>query len=160
MATGKAVDNSKNDSSWGGKRPGAGRPQGKANAATIERAAIKRALQDRVAQHVDRLFHAQMTLAEGVTYLYRIDQDSKGKNLPAVRVDDPGEIKAFIDGEVDGDSYYYITTDRPDNRAIDSLLDRAFGKADQKLEASGPDGRPLLLINMDPEGGDPSTVNL
>ncbi len=31
-----------------------------------------------------------------------------------------------------------------DNRAIESLLDRAFGKATQALEMSGPDGEPLL----------------
>lgn len=30
-----------------------------------------------------------------------------------------------------------------DNKAIDSLLDRAFGKPTQAIEMSGPDGEPL-----------------
>lgn len=145
-----ANENSKNESSWGGARPGAGRPTGKQNASTMERAAIKKAFEERVAANADRLFNFQMTLAQGVTYLFRIHTDEKGNKSKPELVESQAEISAYLNGEYDGDpeDYYFITTERPDNKAIDSMLDRAFGKAPQKLEHSGPDGEPIAFVDM------------
>ncbi len=49
---------------------------------------------------------------------------------------DADEIMAYVDGDADRDAYYYITTKLPDNKAIDSLLDRTFGKAEGKLDVT------------------------
>jgi hypothetical protein len=123
----------------GGARPGAGRKPGVMEPKTIERMAIIEAFRDRVAKNADRLFNAQINLAEGTTHLFRIDKDSKGNNLPAVLVESTEEIRQYLDGETD-DSYYYITTKQPDNRALDSMLDRAFGKAQQSVQLDGEVG--------------------
>lgn len=114
----------------------------------MERAAIKKAFEDRVAGVADRLFNSQMALAEGLQILFRVDKDDKGHDLPAVQVTDAEEIKAYIDGTTEGSEYYFISTRTPDNKAIDSMLDRAFGKAPQKLEHSGPDGEPIAFVDM------------
>jgi hypothetical protein len=55
---------------------------------------------------------------------------------------DPDEIKLALDetssqGEAAvGESYYFVTDIPPDNKAIDSMLDRAFGKAVQSIEVN------------------------
>jgi hypothetical protein len=121
----------------GGKRPGAGRPRGKLNKINEQRLKAKEQFITRVNKMVDELFNAQATIAKGTSYLYRIDKDTKGNNLPAELVTDPSEIKDYIDGVLDqGDSYYYITTERPDNKALDSMLNRAFGKPDEHLDVT------------------------
>jgi hypothetical protein len=115
-------------------------------AKTVERMAVIEAYRDRVAQNADRLFNYQMTLARGVSYLYRMDKDKDGSEK-AVLIEEQDEIVAYLDGNTDG-KYYFISTDKPDNRAIDSMLDRAFGKAPQKLEHTGEDGAPIAFIDM------------
>lgn len=147
MAEPDELENSEKQSSWGGKRPGSGRKPGTANQSTIWRAKVKRELQDRIAAHAEALLNSQLTLAKGVSYLYRIDKDSKGNNLRPVLVTIPGEIEDYLAGNADEDSYYYITTERPENRAIDSMLDRTFGKAEQSLDLKNTDGslKPLVV---------------
>jgi hypothetical protein len=93
----------------------------------MERAAVKQAFEERAAKNAARLFNSQMALAEGLQILFRVDKDSKGNDLPAVQVTDAEEIKSYIDGTTEGSEYYFISTKTPDNRAIDSMLDRAFG---------------------------------
>lgn len=129
-----------NSSGWGGAREGAGRPKGSMNASSKERMKIKQALQERIAQHVDRLFNAQMTLAEGATMLFRVEKTEDGVAKKPELITDEDTIKRFIeecggyDGVMDGTDYYFLTTKLPDNKAIDSMLDRAFGKAEAKLD--------------------------
>lgn len=136
----------------GGARPGAGRPLHSKNPDTIEREEALRQFKSRVAKRVDRLFNAQVTLAEGSTILLRVDKDSKGKKLPAVQVTSPEEMKQFIDelggqdGEMNGSSYYFLVAQKPDNMAINSLLDRTFGKPDQAIKHSGDTANPIALI--------------
>src|ERR1043165_6533784 len=57
------------------------------------------------------------------------------------------EIQAYLDDDVDQDDYYYITTHTPDNKAIDSLMDRAFGKARQTIGLDGGgEGKPIPIL--------------
>ena len=147
MSSMSSVENSKGNSSHGGARPNAGRPKGSMNEETKEKKRVKAAIVERINKNADRLFNAQMSLAEGTSFLYRQDKDDKGKKLPAVQVTDPGEIKAFIDGEHQDDksSYYYIATERPDNRSIDSMFDRSFGKPQQSIDHTSGD-KPLPIL--------------
>jgi hypothetical protein len=64
----------------GGIRPGVGRPKGSLDTRTIEKKEAKKQFIDRVIKSVDRLFNAQVSLAEGCSYLYRIEETGEGKN--------------------------------------------------------------------------------
>lgn len=112
----------------------------------------------------DELYIAQRTLARGQTFLYKIEKERiegpKGgvsyRSKPPKQVTDPEEVLRYLEREVDkanGDiedefdrsaTYYYITTKEPSNQALDSLLDRTFGKAVQAVELSGKDGVALF----------------
>lgn len=128
----------------GGRRPGAGRKKGSKNRATLEQQAVKKAFDQRVLRTVDRLFDSQMTIARGASYLYCIDTDEKGNKSKPRLVTAEWEIEQFLNGEThDPSQYYYITTERPDNKAIDSMLDRVFGKAKQIHEGGGPESSPI-----------------
>ncbi|MEW6126739.1 MAG: hypothetical protein AB1757_06850 [Acidobacteriota bacterium] len=131
----------------GGKRKGAGRKKGSLNKTTLEKKAAEDQFINRVIQNVDKLFNAQISIAEGCSYLYRVDQIGEGskKREEHVLVTDPEEIKAYLDGNTE-DTYYYITTKTPDNKAIDSLMDRAFGKAVTKIAGTGDDGEVIVKI--------------
>lgn len=127
----------------GGKRTGAGRKPGGKNKATLEKQAIQEAFNQRVLLHADDLFNAQYKLAVGAQVVMRIDetQGKKGgePKREHVLVTDAKEIKSLLDehdggdGEVDG-TYYYFRTVPPDNRALDSLLNRTLGKAKDSVD--------------------------
>jgi hypothetical protein len=135
----------------GGSRRGSGRPKAAKNKATLEKQKVLEAFSQRVMAKADALFNAQYGLAVGSAKVFRIDEEGEGKNKKRIHtlVTDEDEIKALLDeheggaGEVDG-SYYYITTQSPDNKALDSLLNRAFGKPKETHEVTGPEGGPLL----------------
>ena len=114
----------------GGFRPGSGRPRGSKNKLTKEGKVQEVKIKERIIKNLDDLLNSQLSLAKGLSYLYKIRmRNVGGKRKPEhIRVTDPKEIKAFLDGDAE-DEYYYITTKTPDNKAIDSLIDRALGKA-------------------------------
>lgn len=143
-----------------------GRPLGVRNALTLEREAVLEAWKQRTFRFLDVLQDSQMTLARGQTFLYRIDKEfvatGKGplggfyKKLRPVIVEDPEEIRNFIEREGEGSNpadddndsgsaYYYLTTKEPNNQAIDSMIDRATGKAIATTQHTGADGGPLEI---------------
>jgi hypothetical protein len=134
----------------GGKRPGAGRRAGSRNKKTLEKAAVMEAFNQRVMNAADRLFNAQLQLAVGSMKVFRIDEVKTGNLVKRnhVQVTDVHEIKALLDehegnnGEVD-DKYYYFTDVPPDNRALDSLLNRTLGKPKETVEHSGTVMQPV-----------------
>ncbi len=126
----------------GGARANSGRPKGSMNKATKKKKAVEEEFKQKVMRSATRLFNAQMAIAEGVKYLWRIDKDKDGKKEKPVIVTDPDEIEEFLADEIDSGSYYYISTEKPDNRAIDSFLDRLFGRAVQSTDITSG-GKPL-----------------
>lgn len=135
----------------GGRRPGAGRPKGKMNAKSIEKMHVKKEFEDRVASHADALFNAQITLAMGTQYVFMRYKTKTAKGMrwsKFERVTDPDEIIKFLDGDFkkSENEYYMITADKPDAHAIDSLLDRAFGKAPQNLNIKDDRPDPIASI--------------
>ncbi len=98
-----------------------------------------------------------MSLAVGNVLLFRVDQDEKGKELPAVQVTSAEEIKAYIDGDTEGECDY-ITAKLPDNKAIDSLLDRTFGKPEQSIDLKSKGKRltaaPVIVSTIKPRDAD------
>ena len=106
---------------------------------------VQAEIQARVSRNATKLLNAQMNIAEGCTFLYVKRKNKKGELGQAELIEDQETIRAFVDGELSGgDDYYYISTQRPENNAINSLFDRAFGKPVQKTELTGAGGTPLL----------------
>jgi hypothetical protein len=120
-----------------------GRRKGSKNKKTLEKEAALARFQERVRAAVDPLFESQFTIAQGCTYLYFVP---RGTKQPVI-VKDPVKIALHLKGELKSSKgeYYFITTERPDNKAIDSLLDRTFGKAPYNVELGGT----LRLANDD-----------
>lgn len=127
----------------GGKRKGAGRPKGRKNKATLEKKAIQEAFNQRVMQHADKLFEAQLQLAVGSVQVYRVDEKKVGKKTTRehVLVTNPNEIKDVLDGTDAsggkvGDDYYFVTTVSPNNQAIEGMLNRTLGKPTENKQIS------------------------
>lgn len=135
----------------GGKRPGAGRKRGSKNKKTLEKAAIAEAFNQRVMTQADALFNAQLALSVGSIKVFRIDEeeDANGKvKRIHTLVTDPEEIKQVLDEHdggagIVGENYYFVSNVSPDNRAIDSLLNRSLGKPKETHEVTGKDGGPI-----------------
>lgn len=133
-----------------------GRPKGKKNPATLEKEAVLAVYREKIMKSADVLFRSQLHLAAGQTYLYKIEKELQigpkgGKKYVASRpklVTAQSEIEEYlmgltVEGDIDDNddkngTYYFITTKDPDNKAIDSMLDRALGKAVQPH--AGSDG--------------------
>lgn len=119
----------------GGAREGAGRPKGSENQDTKKRRLAHSIFKDRVAQHANKLFNAQLDKAVGEKFLFvktTINKGKKNERTETSIVTDPEIIKQFLDDELnqDGDDeWYFISTKGADNYAIESLLNRAFGTA-------------------------------
>lgn len=135
----------------GGKQPGAGRPKGSKTKATLEKEAIKKVFDQRIMKVADRLADAQISLATGSQYLYKIEKEEiigpkGGKSYRAkkpVLVTSRYEIEAYLEGVVEGDiaddrdpraTYYFLTAKDPENTAIDSMFNRVWGKPRESVD--------------------------
>jgi hypothetical protein len=134
-----------------------GRPKGSKNPETLEREAVMKAYRERILINAQEIFSLQMQNARGCTYLYKTQCTGRGKDRKCkyMQVTDPEEIENYLNGlydEVDRGSgvdegYYQITVDKPDNKSLYSMLDRAFGKAPQSLDltSKGESMQPLIV---------------
>lgn len=146
----------------GGARPGAGRKKGTKSAKTLEREAVLAAFRQRAMKIADLLLDSQLTLARGQTFLYKIEKEWRGNDkkgywhkLPPKLVTSQIEIESYLEGRVEegdedndqdpGATYYFLTTKEPNNQAVDSILDRTFGKSTQGVELSGKDGGSIKI---------------
>ena len=113
-----------------------GRPSGRKNAITLEREAQLERFRQRVFQAFDPLITAQLSLARGLSYLYKLDLDGDGNQGKPILVTDPEEIRAYLADDYNtlDTTYYYITTKAPETAALKDLWDRALGKPAQMLE--------------------------
>lgn len=161
----------------GGKRPGAGRKPGSKNPATIEKERVLSEVRQRIMKRADRILDSQMILANGQQFLYKIEKewvntgapDKNGQKKGFWRPKKPElvtaewEIRNYIDNLAENDgvftlddpndqsaTYYFITTKEPNNQAIDSMFNRAFGKPTDHIDVT-TDGKALptpLLANV------------
>lgn len=148
----------KKSNTWGGARPNAGRHLGSENEETRKKRIVEKEIKQRVLRSADKLINAQMSLAQGVQMLYVIEKTEKGANKKPRLIKDQTIIEKFLAGELDNepDEYYFITTEKPDNRALDSLLDRIFGKAVSNLDITS-DGK-SLVVNIDKDIAEKNNV--
>jgi hypothetical protein len=107
------------------------------NRATLYRKAVGEALTQRILSDASALYLAQRTLAVGSLRVFRIDERSKGSKATHTLVTDPDEILDLLnehggpdvsDGGAINGKFYFFSTVMPDNRALDSLFNRALGK--------------------------------
>lgn len=148
MASEKQMVANKKNAQKGGRKPGV------KTYATLQKEAVLKQFRNEVMGITHVLFKEQLHLATGRSYLFKIDKKAvkttvgkktivKYINKPPKRVTAEGEILDYLKGMVkrgdheddsDPDSaYYFITTKDADNKAIDSLLDRTFGKSVQQV---------------------------
>jgi len=119
----------------GGARKGAGRKKGGMNAATLEKIAVKKEVDQRIMRQADVLLDRMMHLSMGVSYLYIIKKDEDGHKGRPELVEDPETIRRYLDNDIKEDrEYFFITTEKPDLRAIQDMFDRAFGKAQLSVD--------------------------
>lgn len=121
-----------------------GKPKGRVASHTLEAAAAKQRIIDRVAKDVDNLYNSQKGLAMGSQVL--MCKPKKGNTYIVENLD---LIIGFIDGQLENtdDEYYFMTLVKPDNNAIDSLFDRAFGKATQPI--AGDKDNPIAFLPLE-----------
>ncbi len=120
----------------GGVRKGAGRKKGGHNKKTLEKMAVQNEFKQRIMQHVDSLFNAHLALALGSIQVFRKDR-IKGQNGhyrdTHTLVTESDEIKKVLDehngksGKV-GETFYFVTEVGPNERAIDTMINRVFGR--------------------------------
>lgn len=153
MVENNELENLEEKPKWGGVRPNSGRPTGSTNKATKEKKEAEQYFKDRVVKSIGKIVNSQMNLAQGCQMLFKIEttKDDKGRETKSrpILITSQDEIENYLAGEYeDGDDYYFITTKRPDNRALDSLVDRVFGKARQNIGLDGGDiDKPIRLFN-------------
>jgi hypothetical protein len=107
-------------------------------------------------RNANALFDAQFALAIGSMKVFRIDEtgDDKSKKRVHVHVTNAEEIKALLDeheggnGSLNG-AYYYIVDVLPDNRAIDSLLNRGIGKPAEHIKHEDAGSENLTVRSAD-----------
>lgn len=133
----------------------AGRKKGTKNPATLQREAVAAAINQQIMQQAAGIVRSTLIPAFGVNYVYRIDEEksSKGNVIGRkhVLVTDPYEIQDALDqihqfSQAGEEKYYYVTTEKPDFKAGESLLNRALGKAKESIEHSNPDGNLKTII--------------
>lgn len=100
---------------------------------------------ERICDQAQRLLDAEMSVAMGVSYLYRKPKEGKkGEPRKIERVTDEETIRRFLNGELGGDEdYYFITTEKPDTLTIRGMLDRTFDKPGQRVSVTDGDGNAL-----------------
>jgi hypothetical protein len=153
----------------GGPRAGGGRPKGTLSPKTVTIMEAKKKFQERVAGMADKLIAAQASKALGEQHLMRIWYEGEGKNRRknVEIVDDIEVIQQYFEGTLDtsyGDEYYFMTTKPADNQAIESLLNRSFGKATEKIEIEGgffkADQLNIQIVNPETQNLDDGTIEV
>lgn len=140
----------KNGQNRGGRRKGSGRPKGSISEEKRQLLETERAYKKRAAGVADKLLNAQLALALGEINLFV--KTVRGNKTITTMVDDIETVKQYLSGELeDSDNeYYYLATKNPDGKAIDSILDRTYGKARQSVDITSDD-EPLNRIQVSQE---------
>lgn len=120
----------------GGKRQNSGRKKGKKDAETIEREKVLDQLRDKIAGVADKLFASQFIVAHGTHRMVIITKHEGG--LPTMEtVKDQDQMDELIANGEYGKDYHILTGHGPNNQAIDSMFNRAFGKPKETVELQG-----------------------
>lgn len=114
----------------------------RARIAKLDEAKVEEGLRKMILNASTELFRSAMIPAMGCKYVYRIDrvEGERGKTIEKhVLLTDPHEIGDALDaiandGGVIDETFYYITTDKPDFRAIEMLWNRGIGRPAERKQ--------------------------
>lgn len=166
-------DNKLKKNKHGGKRRGVGRKKGSKNLATIDRERVLEEAKNIIAGRTRKLIDTQTILAMGAIKIYKIHYHWEGsakkrtliKDKPEI-VENDDEIIQVIDWEFGsggmGDpnnhdqedqeyDYYFVMTKEPDNQALNSLMDRTFGRATENKNHIIQKGMGAILDEIENE---------
>lgn len=120
-----------------------GRPKGKMQKTILKEEALRQYKQ-RAAEQAGRILTWQLGLAQGSQYLMM-----KRDGQDAVRITDPDEMEAYLNGEYTDKKgvFYFLTAKDPDTRAQDSILNRVFGRPTESLDISAG-GEPIKTVKI------------
>ena len=107
---------------------------------TISKKKTLTAISVQIEKKAKELVRAGLSVALGTTFIYKIDPTTK----KSVVLTDRHEIARALDAMRFNESesvmldnqYIYITTKEPDHKAIEMLLNRAFGKAKETIDVN------------------------
>jgi hypothetical protein len=134
--------------------------RGKKSEKTLMREEAMRQYRARVLPLTNQLLNAQLSLALGQVFLFRISDTPQGSRKRVERVTDPNEIQAYFDGAYDESvTYYRITAKEPNAQAIEAILNRTYGKPLESPEAKTDEQiEPVSIVVIDPTTGKPSEL--
>ena len=125
----------------GGKRPGAGRPRGSPNKATIsaheEKAITRSVIREHIREYIPDIIRAQRENAMGVQYMVLRAPDGS-----FVRATDVKQLDAAL---ASGEAAFRIYTKEPHQGSASMLLAYAADKPVEPVEVTGAEGGPLLV---------------
>lgn len=119
----------------GGKRPGAGRPEGSKNASTVAREALAVEMQAYIAKQMPRMLKAQVEAACGVAHLFLRAEDGTFSKAPEGMT--AGQILAVLNGDA---NRYFIATKDPNTQAFNTLSAYGAGKPTEPPQQVEVDG--------------------
>lgn len=124
----------------GGKREGAGLPEGFKYPATLSKEAAREALRTIVLREMDALVAAQVANAKGLQHFFLRDP----KTGQFQKIEDAALIEAALNSG-EKDSYYWIFTKDPSIQAFSDLMNRSLDKPkDQEQEITLKGDTPLI----------------
>ena len=107
---------------------------------TAEARLALQVLQRTIIENLTPITMAAINSAIGERFIYRIDKNENGTWGDPVLLEKPHEIafalKNLKEEKWDSDSVYYIQTKPANTVALKELLERAFGKTPQPIDAS------------------------
>lgn len=114
-----------------------GRKKGQLMQKTIDTMKAKKKLDQKFLRAIAPIAEAQISLARGLSFLYKVHTNEKGIRSRPEKITDESVIESYLSGDLDDNDendFYYITTTEPNNQAIDSIFNRVFGKPKETVD--------------------------
>jgi len=124
------------------------------NKKTIDREKALELFQQQILKEIVPVLRSALASAQGLTVMY---QKKKVKNSKTGKYERTGEmvkvtsqdrVQELLNGNREGDDWYYITTKDPNIAAIKELFDRAFGKSKESIEVKHTGSKVFILDNI------------
>ena len=121
------------------------------NKKTIDREKALELFQQQILKEIVPVLRSALASAQGLTVMY---QKKKVKNSKTGKYERTGEmvkvtsqdrVQELLNGNREGDDWYYITTKDPNIAAIKELFDRAFGKSKESIEVKHTGSKVFLI---------------
>lgn len=126
----------------GGRRPGAGKPKGYKHQHTMDKAAAREFVRQRVTEALEGMLASQIAHAQGLKYL--VARNTKTGKFERV-------TPAMLDAADDAlQARIEVWEKDPSVQAFTDLLNRALDKPAEHVEVTGQDGKPLEIIVKKP----------